>query len=124
MWFKRELNLIREQHNKRFLSYFAQLTWLDGAGNEITEGIAKTQELLSDGKRFTVKSTLQFRAQSEHHNTTFTCRAKSDADKVTKNAEIKIEVIELNWLFFLFACLIFFRYDYSTNIHEIYVCAH
>lgn len=59
-------------------------------------------ELLSDGKRVTVKSTLQIQAQSEHHNTTFTCRAKSAADKASKNAEIKIEVIGLKRLVFFF----------------------
>ncbi|XP_031628454.1 irregular chiasm C-roughest protein-like [Contarinia nasturtii] len=70
----------------------ATLTWFDGNGNEITEGVKKSEELLSDDKRFTVKSTLQMRAQSEHHNMTFTCRAKSAADKTVKTVEIKIEV--------------------------------
>lgn len=84
-----------------------QLTWFDQSGDEITEGVEKTEELLSDGKRFTVKSTLQFEAQSEHHNVTFTCRAKSAADKTGKNVEIKIEVIGLNHLcFFFFLILI------------------
>lgn len=79
-----------------------QLTWYDDDGDEITDGIEKTEELLSDGKRFTVKSTLKLLAQSEHHNATFTCRSKSAADKVAKNAEIKIEVIGLQRMpFFL-----------------------
>lgn len=75
-----------------------QLTWLDGSGNEITEGVEKTEELLSDGKRVTAKSTLRIQAQSAHHNTTFTCRAKSAAEKASKSAEIKIEVIRLERL--------------------------
>lgn len=73
-----------------------QLTWYDDDGDEIKKGVEKTEELLSDGKRFTVKSTLKFQALSEHHNATYTCRSKSAADKVTKNAEIKIEVIGLH----------------------------
>lgn len=72
------------------------MTWFDGDDNEITKDVKKTEELLSDGKRFTVKSTLQFQAKSEHHNMTFTCRSESAADKVAKNAEIKIEVIGLS----------------------------
>lgn len=78
------------------------MTWFDGDGDEITEGVEKTEELLSDGKRFTVKSTLRMQAKSEHHNTTLTCRAKSAADKIAKNAEFKIEVIGLKRLFFLY----------------------
>lgn len=62
----------------------------------MTEGVTNSNELLSDGKRTTVKSTLKIRAQSEHHNTTFVCRSKNEADKVEKSAEIKIEVIEFN----------------------------
>lgn len=86
-------------HNHRSVFSFpflrSQLTWFDGDDNEIEEGVRETVELLSDGKRFTVKSTLKFQAKSEHHNTTFTCRAKSAADKTAKKAEIKIEVIGL-----------------------------
>lgn len=51
---------------------------------------------MSDGKRTTVKSTLKIQAQSEHHNTTFVCRSKSEADKAEKSAEIKVEVIAYN----------------------------
>lgn len=66
-------------------------------------------ELLSDGKRFTVKSTLKFQAKSEHHNTTFTCRAKSAADKTAKKAEIKIEVIGLKRVCFSYLHVCFTR---------------
>lgn len=71
------------------------MTWFDGNDDEITKGVEKTEELLSDGKRFTVKSTLKMKAKIEHHNMTFTCQALSDADNVAKEAEIKIEVIGL-----------------------------
>lgn len=110
-----------------------QLTWFDGNGNEITEGVEKTEELLSDGKRFTVKSTLRMQAQSEHHNTTLTCRAKSAADKTAKNAEFKIEVIGLKWLFFLqfVLCLLMLSPSLLNagmllefTKHKIYVCTH
>lgn len=83
-----------------------QLTWLDGDGTKINKGVENTEQLLSDGKRFTVTSTLKFQAKSEHHNKTYTCRAKSEADKKAKKAEIKIEVIGLKRVFFLFASLI------------------
>lgn len=81
--------------------FYTQLTWLDDDGDEITDGVEKTEELLPDGKLFTVTSTLRMRARSEHHNTTVTCRAKSAADKTAKTAEFKIEVIGLKrlWLF-------------------------
>ena len=88
-----------------------QLTWYNKDGNEITDGVRKTEELLSDGNRFTVKSTLKFLAQSEHHNATFTCRSKSAADKVAKNAEIKIEVIGLQRI-------PFFSYKYRERKRE------
>lgn len=111
---------------------YLQLTWFDGDGDEITEGIEKTEELLSDGKRFTVKSTLRMQAQSEHHNTTLTCRAKSAADKIAKNAEFKIEVIGLKRLFFLYFFFLSFSislpFEFGTlpeyTRHEIYVCTH
>lgn len=64
--------------------------------NEITAGVESSEELLSDGKRTTVKSTLKIQAQSEQHNTTFKCRSKSEADEVEKSAYIKVEVIEYN----------------------------
>lgn len=80
--------------------FYTQLTWFDGDGDEITDGVEKTEELLPDGKLFTVASTLRMRAQSKHHNTTLTCRAKSTFDETAKNAEFKIEVIELKRLCF------------------------
>lgn len=98
-----------------------QLTWYDDDGDEITDGVEKTEELLSDGKRFTVKSTLKFLAQSEHHNVTFTCRSKSAADKVAKNAEIKIEVIGLQKIPFFFL-LLHYRI-YIQNRVRVFVCA-
>lgn len=67
--------------------------------NKITDGVESSEELLSDGKRTTVKSTLKIQAQSEHHNTTFKCRSISDADKAEQSAEIKVEVIEYDSMF-------------------------
>lgn len=77
----------------RFFPPSIQLTWHDGSGSEITEGVEQTKELLSDGKRYTVKSTLKLQVQSEHHNTTLACHATNAADKATKIADIKLEVI-------------------------------
>lgn len=70
-----------------------QLSWYDGSGTEITgDKVENTTEMLADGKRFTVKSTLRLHAQSEHHNAVLTCRAKSAAETMVKSAEIKVEV--------------------------------
>lgn len=81
------------------------MTWRDGSGSEITDGVEETKELLSDEKRYTVRSTLKLEAQSSHHNTTLSCHAKNDADKTTKIAEIKIEVVGL--LCFIFGLLLY-----------------
>lgn len=72
--------------------FIFQLSWQDRSGNEITDGVENSQELMSDGKRYTVKSTLKIQAESEHHNSVFTCLAKSAAEKIVKNVEMKIEV--------------------------------
>lgn len=84
------------------------MSWYDGAGTELTQNVENSQELLSDGKRFTVKSTLKLQAQSEHHNTVLTCRAKSAAETLVKSAEIKVEVnigVSSQWLLMLGVCV-------------------
>lgn len=68
------------------------MSWYDGSGVEVTQNVENSEELLSDGKRFTVKSTLKLQAKSEHHNTVLTCRAKSAAETMVKSAEITVEV--------------------------------
>lgn len=68
------------------------MTWIDGLGNVITNGIDHVAEPLPDGKRFTVRSRLTLTPQTEHHNTTLICQSQNSADRNFKTTEIKMEV--------------------------------
>ena len=70
----------------------AELTWIDGHGNVLTEGIEYVKEPVSDSRRFTAKSILKLTPKKEHHNTTFTCQAQNTADRTYRSARIKMEV--------------------------------
>lgn len=70
----------------------AELTWIDGHGNVLTEGIEYVKEPISDSRRFTAKSILKLTPKKEHHNTTFTCQAQNTADRTYRSARIKMEV--------------------------------
>lgn len=70
----------------------AELTWIDGHGNVLTDGIEYVKEPLTDSRRFTAKSILKLTPKKEHHNTTFTCQAQNTADRTYRSARIKMEV--------------------------------
>ena len=77
--------------NTRFMFYF-QITWLDGSGAVITEGITKETEEVENTKRLTAISILKFTAKKAHHNTTLTCQAQNPADRQPKSAAIQLLV--------------------------------
>lgn len=70
----------------------AEITWIDGLGNVLTDGIEYIVEELSDGKRFTAKSILKLTPRKDHHNTTFTCQAQNTAERTHRSAKLKLEV--------------------------------
>ncbi|KAK9687436.1 Immunoglobulin I-set domain [Popillia japonica] len=70
----------------------AEITWIDGLGNVLTEGIEYIAEELSDGRRFTAKSILKLTPRKQHHNTTFTCQAQNTAERTHRSAKLKLEV--------------------------------
>jgi hypothetical protein len=69
-----------------------QITWLDGSGTVITEGITKETEEVENTKRVTAISILKFTAKKTHHNTSLTCQAQNPADRQPKSAQIKLLV--------------------------------
>jgi hypothetical protein len=75
-----------------FFSLFTQITWIDGLGNVLTNGIEYVKEPLADSRRFTAKSILKLTPKKEHHNTTFTCQAQNTADRNYRSAKLKLEV--------------------------------
>ncbi|XP_063704901.1 irregular chiasm C-roughest protein [Culicoides brevitarsis] len=70
----------------------AEITWIDGLGNVLTDGIEYMKEPLGDTRRFTAKSILKLTPKKEHHNTTFTCQAQNTADRTYRSAKLKLEV--------------------------------
>ncbi|KAI8128117.1 Irregular chiasm C-roughest protein [Lucilia cuprina] len=70
----------------------AEITWIDGFGNVITDNIEYTIIPLPDLRRFTAKSVLKLTPKKEHHNTTFTCQAQNTADRTYRSVKIKLEV--------------------------------
>ncbi|CAH0546593.1 unnamed protein product [Brassicogethes aeneus] len=70
----------------------AEITWIDGLGNVLTEGIEYISEKLPDGRRFTAKSILKLTPRKLHHNTTFTCQAQNRAERTHRTAKLKLEV--------------------------------
>ncbi|XP_057658367.1 irregular chiasm C-roughest protein-like [Diorhabda carinulata] len=70
----------------------AEITWIDGLGNVMSDGIENIVEKLSDGKRFTAKSILKLTPRKVHHNTTFTCQAQNTAERTHRSAKLKLEV--------------------------------
>ncbi|KAK7788833.1 hypothetical protein R5R35_012822 [Gryllus longicercus] len=70
----------------------AEITWIDGLGNVMTEGLDEIVEALPDGRRFTSKSILKLTPKKEHHNTTFTCQAQNTADRTYRSARLRLEV--------------------------------
>ncbi|KAG8331115.1 irregular chiasm C-roughest protein isoform X4 [Homalodisca vitripennis] len=70
----------------------AEITWIDGLGNVLTDAIEYIVEALPDGRRFTAKSILKLTPKKEHHNTTFTCQAQNTADRTYRSARLRLEV--------------------------------
>ncbi|XP_054285218.1 irregular chiasm C-roughest protein-like isoform X3 [Macrosteles quadrilineatus] len=70
----------------------AEITWIDGLGNVLTDGIEYMVEALPDGRRFTARSILKLTPKKEHHNTTFTCQAQNTADRTYRSAKLRLEV--------------------------------
>ncbi|KAH8416403.1 hypothetical protein KR222_001588 [Zaprionus bogoriensis] len=70
----------------------AEITWIDGLGNVLTDNIEYTVIPLPDLRRFTAKSLLRLTPKKEHHNTNFTCQAQNTADRTYRSAKIRVEV--------------------------------
>ncbi|XP_037938623.1 irregular chiasm C-roughest protein [Teleopsis dalmanni] len=71
----------------------AEITWIDGFGNVLTENVEYTVSQLPDQRRFTAKSTLRLSPKKEHHNTYFTCQAQNTADRTYRSVKIRVEVM-------------------------------
>lgn len=70
----------------------AEITWIDGLGDVMKDGLEYIVEALPDGRRFTAKSILKLTPKKEHHNTTFTCQAQNTADRTYRSAKLRLEV--------------------------------
>ncbi|XP_023718817.1 irregular chiasm C-roughest protein isoform X2 [Cryptotermes secundus] len=70
----------------------AEITWIDGLGNVLGNGLEYIVEALPDGRRFTAKSILKLTPKKEHHNTSFTCQAQNTADRTYRSARLRLEV--------------------------------
>ncbi|XP_017086203.1 irregular chiasm C-roughest protein [Drosophila eugracilis] len=70
----------------------AEITWIDGLGNVLTDNIEYTVITLPDQRRFTAKSVLRLTPKKEHHNTNFSCQAQNTADRTYRTAKIRVEV--------------------------------
>jgi hypothetical protein len=70
----------------------AEITWIDGLGNVISDGIEYMSHQMENSKLYEARSVLKFTPKKEHHNTTFTCQAQNTADRTYKSARIALEV--------------------------------
>ncbi|XP_063233739.1 irregular chiasm C-roughest protein isoform X2 [Bacillus rossius redtenbacheri] len=70
----------------------AEITWIDGLGNVMNDGLEYIVSSLPDGRRFNAKSILRLTPKKEHHNTTFTCQAQNQADRTYRSAKLRLEV--------------------------------
>ncbi|SPP88525.1 irregular chiasm C-roughest protein [Drosophila guanche] len=70
----------------------AEITWIDGLGNVLTDNIEYTVMPLPDLRRYTAKSVLRLTPKKEHHNTNFTCQAQNTADRTYRSVKIRVEV--------------------------------
>lgn len=76
-----------------FCFHFGQITWIDGFGNVLTDGITYLLEPAADMRRFTARSLLRMTPTKEHHNRTVTCQAQNTVDKAYRTASIRLEVM-------------------------------
>ena len=52
------------------------MTWLDGEGAVLSEGIEKSTREVENTRRVTAVSKIKFTASKEHHNTSLTCQVR------------------------------------------------
>ena len=69
-----------------------QITWVDGSGEVISDGITTETEDVENTKRKTAISILKFTAKKTDHNTTLTCQAQNSADREPKSVAILLLV--------------------------------
>ncbi|CAL1264417.1 unnamed protein product [Larinioides sclopetarius] len=70
----------------------AELTWLDGEGNVVTDDIEYTTQLLGDNKRANAALKWTLTPRREHDGKTFTCRSENPALTQPLHARISLEV--------------------------------
>jgi len=70
----------------------AEITWLDGSGTVISDGIEQETEEIESTKRVTAISTLTLTAAKTDHNSTLTCQAQNSADREPKSTKIHLLV--------------------------------
>ncbi|KAG4072903.1 hypothetical protein HA402_006583 [Bradysia odoriphaga] len=70
----------------------AEITWIDGFGNVLTENVELVQEPSPDMRRFTVKSILKLKPYKEYHNKTIICQAQNTVDKAYRTAQVRLEI--------------------------------
>lgn len=70
----------------------AEITWIDGLGNVMKDGIEYLHQRMEHSKLFEARSILKFIPKKEHHNTTIICQAQNTADRTYKSARLKLEV--------------------------------
>ncbi|KAL4154272.1 hypothetical protein QTP88_002096 [Uroleucon formosanum] len=69
----------------------AEITWTDGSGTVIEEGIKTSFETMAaESKRFITKSVLRLIPKMEHHNTSIWCQAHNSA--IDKKLQTKIHL--------------------------------
>lgn len=69
-----------------------QITWIDGFGAVLTQGISYLLEPAADMRRFTGRSVLRLTPTKEMHNRTVVCQAQNTVDKAYRTAAIRLEV--------------------------------
>ncbi|XP_071449703.1 irregular chiasm C-roughest protein [Hetaerina americana] len=70
----------------------AEITWIDGHGNVLKDGVEYMTELLPDKKRVTAKSILRLTPRREHHQQIFICQAQNAADRTYRSAKVRLLV--------------------------------
>lgn len=69
-----------------------QITWIDGFGNVVTQGITYLLDQERDMRRFTARSVLRMTPTKDMHNRTIVCQAQNTVDKAYRTAAIRLEV--------------------------------
>ncbi|KAG8196700.1 hypothetical protein JTE90_023209 [Oedothorax gibbosus] len=70
----------------------AELTWLDGDGNVVSDEVEYTTQLLGDNKRANAALKWTLTPRREHDGKTFTCRSENPALTQPLTARITLEV--------------------------------